>query len=189
MVIKAYVRRNTYFDSITLMKVAHALTEMAGVEDAAAIMATEANLQLLAEAGLTPFAGEAGRADVLLVVRASDDSSAEAALQVAQEQFVAQRPVASSIQAEAGELQQPRSLEQAVRLHADASIATISVPGAYAALEAAQALRSGLHVFLFSDNVPLEDEIALKRMAQERGLLLMGPDCGTAMLNGVGLGF
>ncbi len=188
MIIKAYVRRNTYFDSITLMKVARTLTEMAGIEDAAAIMATEANLQLLAEAGLTPFEGEAGPADVLLVVRASDDSSAEAALQAAQEQF-AHRPVVSSIQAGAGEQQQPRSLEQAVRLHADASIATISVPGAYAALEAAQALRSGLHVFLFSDHVPLEDEIALKRLAQERGLLLMGPDCGTAMLNGVGLGF
>src|SRR5260221_8955211 len=188
MIIKAYVRRNTYFDSITLMKVARTLTEMAGIEDAAAIMATEANLQLLAEVGLTPFEGEAGPADVLLVVRASDDSSAEAALQAAQEQF-AHRPVVFSIQAGAGEQQQPRSLEQAVRLHADASIATISVPGAYAALEAAQALRSGLHVFLFSDNVPLEDEIALKRLAQERGLLLMGPDCGTAMLNGVGLGF
>jgi FdrA protein len=187
MIIKAYVRRNTYFDSITLMKVARTLTDMAGIEEAAAIMATEANLQLLAEAGLTPFEGEAGAGDVLLVVRASDDSSAQAALQAAQEQL-AHRSTASA-HTDTGESQQPRSLEQAVRLHADASIAAISVPGPYATLEAAQALRNGLHVFLFSDNVPLEDEIALKKMAQERGLLLMGPDCGTAMLNGVGLGF
>src|SRR5258708_19802907 len=92
MIIKAYVRRNTYFDSITLMKVARTLTEMAGIEDAAAIMAKEANLQLLAEVGLTPFEGEAGPADGLPVVRASDDSSAEAALQAAQTQF-APRPL------------------------------------------------------------------------------------------------
>src|SRR5258708_17349630 len=163
MIIKAYVRRNTYFDSITLMKVARTLTEMAGIEDAAAIMATEANLQLLAEAGLTPFEGEAGPADVLLVVRASDDSSAEAALQAAQEQF-AHRPVVSSIQAEAGEQQQPRSLEQAVRLHADASIATISVPRAYSAVDPPQPLRSGLHVFLFRAKVLLQDEIPPKQL-------------------------
>src|SRR6266567_1180391 len=187
MIIKAYVRRDTYFDSITLMKVARTLTDMAGIEDAAAIMATEANLQLLTEAGLTPFEGEAGAGDVLLVVRARDDSSAETALQAAQEQL-AHRPAASA-HTDTDGWQQPRSLEQAVRLHPDASIATISVPGPYATLEADQALRNGLHVFLFSDNVPLEDEIALKKLAQERGLLLMGPDCGTAMLNGVGLGF
>src|SRR5258707_11668308 len=127
MIIKAYVRRNTYFDSITLMKVARTLTEMAGIEDAAAIMATEANLQLLAEVGLTPFEGEAGPADVLLVVRASDDSSAEAAFQAAQEQF-AHRPGVSSIQAEAGEQHPPRSFAQAVRLHAESRLCTTLCP-------------------------------------------------------------
>jgi FdrA protein len=188
MVIKAHVKRNTYFDSITLMKIAHSLTGMDGIEDAAAIMATEANLQLLAEAGLTPFEGSAGPADILLVVRAGDESSAEAALQAAEEQLV-QRPITYTDDGGVSGRRQPRSLEQAVRLHPDARVAVISVPGPYAALEAEQALRAGLHVFLFSDNVSLSDEIALKRLAQERGLLLMGPDCGTAMLNGVGLGF
>src|SRR5258708_40290049 len=78
---------------------------------------------------------------------------------------------------------QPCSLEQAVQLHPDARLAVISVPGMYAALEAERALRSGLHVFLFSDNVKLDQEIALKQLAQERNLLLMGSDCGTAMIN------
>src|SRR5581483_4085270 len=82
-----------------------------------------------------------------------------------------------------------RSVEEAKRTQSEAQIAVISVPGPYAALETQQALRAGLHVFLFSDNVALEDEIALKQMARERGLLLMGPDCGTALLNGAGLGF
>lgn len=187
MVIKARIKRNTYFDSITLMRIAQALTGMDGVEDAAAIMATAPNLQLLAEAGLTPPDCNASAADVLLVVRASDDAHAEAALQAAKEQL-AQRPVITNEQTGAI-APQPRSLEQAVRLHADSRVAAISVPGPYAALEADRALRAGLHVFLFSDNVPLADEIALKQLAHGRGLLLMGPDCGTAMLNGVGLGF
>lgn len=187
MVIKARIKRNTYFDSITLMRIAQALTGMEGIEDAAAIMATVPNLQLLAEAGLTPLDGNAGAADVLLVVRASDDECAEAALRSAEEQL-AQRPSATDEQADTI-APQPRSLEQAVRLHPDSRVAAISVPGMYAALEADRALRAGLHVFLFSDNVPLADEIALKHLARERGLLLMGPDCGTAMLNGVGLGF
>jgi len=187
MMIKARVKRNTYFDSIALMKIARLLTDMPGIDDAAAIMATEPNLQLLAEAGLTPFEGKAGPADVLLVVRASDEANAEAALQSAEEQL-AQRPSVSNGSATNGQ-KQPRSLEQAAQLHPEARLAVISVPGMYAALESERALRAGLHVFLFSDNVSLEHEIALKRLAQERGLLLMGPDCGTAMLNGVGLGF
>src|SRR6266705_3919562 len=187
MLIKAHIKRNTYFDSITLMKIARSLTDMPGIDDAAAIMATEPNLQLLAEAGLTPFEGKAGPADVLLVVRASDEANAEAALQSAEEQL-AQRPSVSNGSATNGQ-KQPRSLEQAAQLHPEARLAVISVPGMYAALEAGQALRAGLHVFVFSDNVPLESEIALKRLAQERGLLLVGSDCGTAMLNGVGLGF
>jgi len=187
MVIKAHVKRNTYFDSITLMKIARGLTGMDGIEDAAAIMATEPNLQLLAQAGLTPLEGSAGPADVLLVVRARDESSAEAALQAAEQQL-AQRSTSYS-DASPGGQKQPRSLEQAIQLRPDARLTVISVPGPYAALESERALRAGLHVFLFSDNVPLADEIALKRLAQERNLLLMGPDCGTAMLNGAGLGF
>jgi FdrA protein len=151
-------------------------------------MATEANLQLLQEAGLTPFEGNAGAADVLLVVRANDEGSAEAALQSAEEQL-AQRPVTSLVGGATSDQKQPRSLEQALRIQAGSGLAVVSVPGPYAALETDRALRAGLHVFLFSDNVALEDEIALKHLAREQDLLLMGPDCGTAMLNGIGLGF
>jgi FdrA protein len=187
MIIKAHVKRNTYFDSITLMKIARNLSGMSGVEDAAAIMATSPNLQLLAEAGLSPLDNNAGPADVLFVVRASDENSAEAALQSAEEQL-SRRPTLRTGDT-TGAPPQLRSLEEATRLQPEAQIAVISVPGPYAALEVQQALRAGLHVFLFSDNVALEDEIVLKQLAWERGLLLMGPDCGTALLNGAGLGF
>lgn len=193
MINLARVKRRMYFDSITLMKLARALSEMEGVADAAAVMATPANLQLLADAGLAPFVGlteEPGSSDVLLVVRASDEAHAVAALEAAEALLL--RTTHETTVPGLGETQrarQPRSLEAARQMHEQASIAVISVPGMYAALEAQQALRAGLHVFLFSDNVPLEDEVALKRLGTERGLLVMGPDCGTARLNGVGLGF
>ena len=83
----------------------------------------------------------------------------------------------------------PRTLDSAVRTLPEANLAAISVPGPFAAREAMRALRRGLHVFLFSDNVPLADEVALKREARRRGLFCMGPDCGTAYVGGVGLGF
>lgn len=193
MKIQARVKRSTYFDSITLMKIARTLTGMPGIDDAAAIMATEPNLQLLDEAGLAPFEGiegKVGSADVLIVVRASDDSSAEAALRTAEEQLTRNTTASSdgTTGMQTGQ-RRPRSLEQAVQMHPHARLAVISVPGMYAALEAERALLAGLHVFLFSDNVKLEQEIALKRLARERNLLLMGPDCGTAMIDGVGLGF
>src|SRR5258706_11848266 len=193
MKIKSRVRRSTYFGWITSMKIARSLTGMQGMDDAAAIMATEPNLNLRDEAGLAPFEGiegKVGTAAVLIVVRASDDSTAEAALKAAEEQLTG-HPAASSNGTDGMQTgqRQPRSLEQAVQLHPDARLAVISVPGMYAALEAERALRSGLHVFLFSDNVKLERGIALKQLAHERNLLLMGPDCGTATINGVGLGF
>ncbi|MGH7310386.1 MAG: hypothetical protein ACREK6_17010, partial [Candidatus Rokuibacteriota bacterium] len=85
--------------------------------------------------------------------------------------------------------ERPRSIARAARDRPEANLAVVSVPGSHAVNEAGQALAAGLHVFVFSDGVSLEDEIALKRRARERGLLVMGPECGTSIVNGVGLGF
>ncbi len=120
----------------------------------------------------------------MLVVDAESDAAADAAIEAAHALLDTRR----RLREESGRVL-PRTLESAVRRLPDANLATISVPGAYAKLEAMTALRRGLHVFLFSDNVALADEIALKRVATEKGLLCMGPDCGTGYLNGVGLGF
>jgi FdrA protein len=191
MINLALVKRGMYFDSITLMKLARALNDMDEVMEAAALMATPANLQTLKETGLTPFAGlaeEPGSGDVLIVVQASDEAHARAALEAAETQLLHATQVATE-NGEESRTMQPRSLEEARRGQAQAAVAVISVPGMYAALEAQEALRAGLHVFLFSDNVSLEDEVALKRLGQERGLLVMGPDCGTALWQGAGLGF
>ena len=195
MINQARVKRGMYFDSTTLMSVARAVSEMEGVEDAAAVMATPENLQLLSDAGFAPFAGttgEAGGSDALIVVRANNEALAKAALDAAEARLLSNAqatPPASRAADEARHVHQPRSLEEARQRNPEASIAVISVPGMYAALEAQQALRAGLHVFLFSDNVSLQDELTLKRLGAQRDLLVMGPDCGTARLNGVGLGF
>jgi FdrA protein len=192
MINLARVKRGMYFDSITLMGVARSLGELTGVAEAAALMATPPNLQLLGDAGLSPFESATSTyegTDTLIVVRADTRAHAEAALDAAEVRLLSDRRTERPSGRETPQMRQARSLEEAARLHHLATVAIISVPGPYAAIEAQQALRAGLHVFLFSDHVSLADEVSLKRLGSERGLLVMGPDCGTARLNGVSLGF
>ncbi|MGD2164760.1 MAG: acyl-CoA synthetase FdrA [Anaerolineae bacterium] len=179
------IRPSEYHDSVTLMETAGKITSLSGVLDAAVVMATGANKGILRQAGLIlPEIERATANDLVIVVAADDEESADRALRAA-EAHLAQRPQRNAVGADL----RPHTLRGAVRAHSGANLAVISVPGQYAADEAWEALRSGLHVFLFSDNVSIEDEIALKEYAADRGLLMMGPDCGTAIINGVALGF
>jgi FdrA protein len=185
MAVRAVVWRSFYQDSVVLMRVAADLRGLPGVREAAALMGTPANHELLASAGLTtPETKAATPADLVLAVEAATDAEAEAACAAARAALDERRRARES----SGKVL-PRTLDSALRQLPDANLAAISVPGAYATLEALTALRRGLHVFLFSDNVALADEVELKRLALDRRLLCMGPDCGTAYLNGTGLGF
>jgi len=179
-----FVRRSFYRDSVTLMRVSRDVERVPGVTSVAVMMGTPANRALLAEAGLLADEGAAAAAsDLVVAVRADSEAAAVAAREAAERALLA-RPVVGAASAE-----RPRTLAAALRATPQASLALISVPGPYAAAEARKALARGLHVMLFSDNVPLEAEIELKRLALERGRLLMGPDCGTAIVDGVPLGF
>ena len=185
MPVRAEIWRSFYLDSMILMRLASELSELPGVRQSAALMGTPANHELLASAGLAaPELADAGPGDLMLAADAETEADASAALAAAKA-FVDRRRG----QREASGRTLPRTLQSALRALPDANLATISVPGAYATMEATDALRRGLHVFLFSDNVSVEDEIALKRLAVRRRRLCMGPDCGTAYLGGVGLGF
>ncbi len=187
MSIRTEVKQSDYYDSVTLMLVAKELLELSFVADAAVVMATAANKDILDAAGLlTAAAATAGPDDLIIAVRADDDHGAQQALQRANELLVAsrQRQRAGSPGA-----RRVRSLSAALHEHPAANLVVISVAGPFAAAEAHTALTHHRHVMLFSDNVPLADEIALKRLAIEQGLLCMGPDAGTAIINGVGLGF
>jgi len=185
MPIRTEVWRSFYQDSVVLMQLAVTLSERPGVRQATALMGTAANRELLATAGLaSPGFEDAAPGDLMLAIDAETETAAESALAAAKAFFDQQRHAR-----EASGRVRTRTLESALRQFPDANLALVSVPGAHATLEAMTALRHGLHVFLFSNNVPLEDEITLKRFAVSRRLLCMGPDCGTAYLNGLGLGF
>ncbi len=205
MAIRALLKRNTYYDSITLMSVAQAVKDLPGVEDVGVVMATELNRELLHNSNLLPVAFLAkqettpGPEDLLIVVRTIDEAHAEIALTVAEKRLTSPGDRGDSgarVGVRAGTLVEPYpegrsagSLEIALRRDKTANLAVITVAGEHAWLEAEQALHHGLHVFLFSDNVPIVYEQQLKALALRRGLLMMGPDCGTAIINGVGLGF
>jgi len=179
------VRRNSYFDSIDLMRVAEQARQLAGVDEVGVAMGTPPGRSMLAEAGLWPVeAPEAGASDLLIAIRASTEAVAKDALARVEELLTAGRD-----HGQARVAMLPRTTISAVRQSAATNVAVIAVPGAHAAIEAHQALSAGLHVFLFSDGVPLDDEVALKQRARDRSLLVMGPECGTAIINGVGLGF
>lgn len=182
MITRYEVRRGAYYDSVILMQLQRELTTLPGVTDAGAVMATPANWELLTASGFTLDGIEAKADDLLIVVKGDDETAVTAALE--QVDSLLQRRRSST----AHDFR-PRSLEAAVKLQPDTQWALISVPGRYAAGVAREALGLGLHVFLYSDNVPLEEEVSLKQAAREKGLLVMGPDCGTAIINGVGLGF
>jgi FdrA protein len=175
------VRPGAYFDSVILMQLQRSLSELPGVLDAGVVMATPANMTLL-EASDLSGESKAGPDDLLIVVKAVDRSAGQHALDQVDDLLARRR-------SRSADAFRPRSLSTALRQLPEASWVLISVPGRYAAAVAREALLLGRHVFLYSDNVELKDEEELKLLAQESGLLLMGPDCGTAIIGGVGLGF
>ena len=179
------VRRGFYLDSVALMRLSSDLAALAGVEDAVAMTGTPSNLDIMREAGLLAPQGEAaGPNDLVVAVRATGQAAAEAALAHAASALGR----TGSARTEEGRWR-PRTLDGALDRMEDANLALISTPGIYAAREARRALDRGLNVMLFSDNVTLESERALKKRARERGLLVMGPDCGTAYISGTPLAF
>ena len=167
------------------MRLAREIRQKPGIAEVAALMGTPANRDILLQAGLAEENKvDAGPNDLVLAVEADSRELALEAIEEAKALLTQERVVGGGVSDFS-----PSSLAGALAAAPDSNLAMISVPGAYAPKEAMSALRSGLHVFLFSDNVPVDDEVALKREAIKRGLLLMGPDCGTAHIGGVGLGF
>lgn len=182
--IQTIVKTGEYYDSVTLLQVAQGLSQLVGVEDAAVVMGTPANKSILKDAGmLTPEAEAAFADDLIIAAKVAAKAKVDIAARVDELLKASRTPKAESNAAA------PKTVSAAAQQLAGANIALVSVAGRYAAGVAREALDRGLHVFLFSDNVSVEDEIALKTLGREKGLLVMGPDAGTAILNGVALGF
>lgn len=174
---------NLYKDSVALMAISSKLLGVDGLAAASVVMATPTNLENLLAAGL---GGEiAAKPSDLLVAVSGTEAACDAALALADE-LLAEQPASDGGRA----AEQPlTSLQMAAARDPASNFALVSVPGAYAAAEAMKALRLGMSVMVFSDNVPQAQELAIKRYAAEHGLMVMGPDCGTAIVNGLPLGF
>lgn len=178
------VRHGSYHDSVSLMQVSRAAQEVEGVEAALVAMATELNRDFLGPMGFDADV-DAGPNDLLIAVRARDDDALAAALAAVDAALSASSREGTG---GFGEAAAPRTTAAAL-VRFEAPLVLVSTPGEHAFVEAVDALRGGANVMLFSDNVPVEQEVELKRLAAERELLVMGPDCGTAMVGGLGLGF
>ena len=179
---------NRYADSVKLMGIARGLRSRDGVDGCEMGMGTAANLEALEARGVE--VSGAGPSDLIVAVDAGSGGVARETLDAAEQELSSGGAGTSAAGRGGGaDREPPRSLVSARRRLADANVALISVAGEYATLEAHRALSAGMHVFLFSDHVSLEDELELKQRGEQLGLLVMGPGCGTAMLANVGLGF
>lgn len=185
MIIKGYIKKGEYYDSVTLMSAVKKLNELNGVYDSAIVMGTKEN-RLILDASrlmLDDFKASSDN-DLLIVVKTETAEQAEKALSSVDNLLQSVRKRNRS-----GSVPLPRTLLMAQKIIPEANLALISIAGRYAGDVAMSALEHGLHVMLFSDNVSIEQEIALKRYAVEHELLVMGPDCGTAIINGIPLAF
>ena len=185
MTVKNHVLKNMYRDSVALMRLSQEMEGLENVAQATAIMGTDNNKDLLAQAGLLADSGKSATPNDLIVAFDLTSPGQEEAVITS----VQQRLMSGRQRTGGGAGYRPRSMEGALQTLPQANLAMISVPGEHAAREARKALDLGLNVLLFSDNVPLEDEVGLKQQAISLGLFMMGPDCGTAIINGVPLGF
>ena len=184
------VIHNTYRDSVALMQISARIGALAGINQASVVMATEGNLALLREAKLVGESIRPASSDLLVVLEGESDEAIARALAEVDDALsgAGKSPADAAPGGEAGAIA-PRSIRMGLDALPGANLALVSTPGEYAAAEALKALRLGLHVMLFSDNVSVADEVMLKREAAGRGLLVMGPDCGTAIVGGIPLGF
>ena len=184
MNIQSKVFRNLYQDSVSLMQISARISELPGIHNASVVMGTPMNLDQLREAGLGNDLS-AGPNDLIIAVMGEETACAEA-LELAEERLNSKPEDSGNTSAQAPD---PVSLEMAQEKLPDANLALISVPGDYAAAEAIKALNLDMNVMMFSDNVSVEDEKAIKTLARARNRIVMGPDCGTAIINGIPLGF
>ncbi len=186
--IRGAVYRNSYRDSVELMGIAAELERIPGVARAGLVMGTPANRAVLEGAGLAnAAAADAGPNDLVVAIAADSAAAGDAALARAGVLLSGTREGPT---AEGGERPEaPHTLAEGAAALPGANLALVSTPGAYATAETLKALKRGLNVFLFSDNVSVGDEVELKTLARQKGLLVMGPDCGTAIVGGVPLGF
>ncbi|MHC5224812.1 acyl-CoA synthetase FdrA [Ignatzschineria sp. LJL83] len=177
------IKNNTYFDSVSLMSISTQANQIEGVQQAFVAMATDMNKEVLNNLNLlTPEIENAGNGDLMIIIQGpSEAENAEILTQI--EALFTKKKTTSAHEVEYV------TIDSAKEDIPEANLTIISVNGHFAAREARKALNSDMNVMLFSDNVSIEEELELKQLAHKKGLLMMGPDCGTAIINNIGLCF
>lgn len=184
MIVYNQIRENAYYDSVTLMVISSKITSIEGIKNAAVMMGTDHNKDLMKNSGLLLTENEnAHTSDLIIGIIGENQESIDLAIATIDEHLNNKNTITSDDEIRVN------TLDTAIKRVPDLNFAVISVPGKYAKAEALKALNNNLNVLLFSDNVSIEEEIELKDIAIEKNLLMMGPDCGTAIINGTSLGF
>jgi len=184
--IKTSVKKGSYHDSVTLMLLTNEVSALEGVNKVSIMMATPANKDIFKQSGLeTEELLQATPNDMVVVADITDESVLDSVMKAIDEYFSREASSEAKKQGNAS----VKSWDKALAKLPDADIAVISIPGAYAALEADRALDEDMNVFMFSDNVTIEDEKKLKDKAHSKGLCVMGPDCGTGIIQSVPIAF
>ncbi|HSN66198.1 MAG TPA: acyl-CoA synthetase FdrA, partial [Fusibacter sp.] len=179
------IKKNNYQDSINLMLLTNEINSLEGVTKSQIMMGTEANKDIMNSAGLlSDEAKEAAPSDMVIAIESLDDTIVNRVVEKVN-QFLSDLSVKKVSQV----TKSATSLEQALEMLPDANLALFSIPGEYGASEMEKALKKGLHVFSFTDNISVEDEVKLKKLAHDKGLLMMGPDCGTGIISSIPIAF
>jgi FdrA protein len=176
------IRKNQYYDSVFLMGVNKRLSDTAGVQQTAVLMGSENNKELLADIGIHDALIDAAQPNDLIVAVIADS-------QQIVDKVLGDLDLALQAMTQSAPVSVWRTFEDGLAQKPHANLVVVSIPGEYAAREARKAIEAGLNVFIFSSNVTIEEERALKRSASLKKLLVMGPDCGTSLIGGVGIGF
>ncbi|HAX60994.1 MAG TPA: hypothetical protein DCX95_00315 [Elusimicrobia bacterium] len=181
------VKKNFYRDSVFLMALSNKVRIIDGVIDSSVMMGTDANKKLLTETGFFTKEGASASPNDLLVCLSYNDTADIKKIMAGVENML--DVTVSRENTESCVSENPKNIEEAVELQPDSNMAVISIPGQYVCYQSEKLLKKGVNQMIFSDNVSVEDEIHLKKIGVEKGLLVLGPDCGTAIINGVPLGF
>lgn len=182
--LQTIIKKNSYQDSVVLMLLTSKLNQLDDVERVSIMMGTPSNIDIFKASGFdTPELSEASSNDMVIMLEVSSNDAKEAVLALIEDELTSTQDGGGTVE------ETIDSWEKALKKDPDANVALISVPGEYAALEIEKALNNNLHAFVFSDNVAIEDEKRLKEKAHEKGLIVMGPDCGTGVVHGIPLAF
>ncbi|MBO0437414.1 acyl-CoA synthetase FdrA [Vagococcus fluvialis] len=182
--LQTIIMKNSYQDSVVLMLLTSKLNQLPEVERVSIMMGTPSNIDIFKASGFdTPELAEATSNDMVVMLEVASEDDKDKVLKMIDEELSSTNDGGGSVE------EKINSWEKAMKKAPDANVALISIPGEYAALEIAKAIDNGLHAFVFSDNVPIEEEARLKQKAHDKGLLVMGPDCGTGVIHGLPLAF